>query len=393
MAPSRPKSTPLNHHRRPHPAQRPRGRRLPRLAAGLAVCTLALTCACGAPPGQSGPANSAEQADSPQPWDKLTGSAREKALLKAAKKEGGRLSVYSSYNDEPKMAQAFTAKYGIKVDVYQANSESVLQRVQQETTAGKPRNDVLVSPGTDMETISDRGILGPYASKYRDAVPEVGRGKLWTGVRRLAFVAGWNTDLIKTADVPKSFEDFADPRWKGKISLEYSDSDWYATLRDYYLSKGMSKADVTTMFQRIAHNEKTVKGHTVQGDLMAAGQFQVALSAYTQTVERLKVKGAPVSYGAEENHLVSPVVVRYDAIGLMSGTPRPATATLYLDFQLGKDGFAQDEKLQGLPPVPQPDDPLAKAQVIAQDVPTYVKEREEAAKDYDALIRSGGTAK
>lgn len=395
MAPPRPKSVPRTVHRPRSPGHAPhrfRGRRV--LGAGIAVFAFSLTAsACGTPPGQGGPANSAAQADSPRPWDKLTGSARQNALIEAAKDEGGKLVVYSSYNDEPTMAKAFTAKYGIKVDVYQANSESVLQRVQQETTAGKPRNDVLVSPATDMETISGRGILGTYASAYRDAVPAVGKGRVWTGVRRLAFVVGWNTDLIKTADVPRNFEDFADPKWKGKISLEYSDSDWYAILRDHYLSQGMSEADFTTLFQRIAHNEKTVKGHTVQGDLMAAGQFQVALSAYTQTVERLKEKGAPVSYGAEDNHLVSPVVVRYDAIGLMSGTPRPATATLYLDFELSADGFAQDRKLHGLPPVPRPGDPLAKAHVIAQDVPTSVREREQAAKDYDALIRFGGTAK
>lgn len=359
----------------------------------LVVCALSATAyGCGAPPGSGAASKAGQAAASPQPWDRLTGGAREKALLSAAKKEG-KLSVYSSYNDEPSMAKAFTAAYGIKVDVYQANSETVLQRVLQETAAGKPRNDVLISPGPDMEAISGQGVLRDYTSQYRDAVPAVGKGKQWTGVRRLAFVAGWNTNLISTADMPTSFKDFADPKWKGRISLEFSDADWYTALRKYYLGTGMSKDAVTTMFQDIAKNEKTVKGHTVQGNLMAAGQFPIALSAYTQTIQRLKMKGAPVSYGAEEGHLVNPVVVRYDTGGVMKDTDNPAGAALYLDFQLSKGGFDEDKKLQGLPPVPQPGDPLAKAKVVEQDVPAYVKERKQAATDYDQLLRFGSTAK
>jgi iron(III) transport system substrate-binding protein len=364
-----------------------------RIAIVLVVFTFSLaTYGCGAPPGAGAVAKDGQQAHAPQPWDDLTGNARENALLNAAKKEGT-LSVYSSYNDEPSMAKAFTAKYGIKVDVYQANSESILQRVLQETTAGRLGNDVLISPGPDMEAISGQGVLRDYKSEYRDAVPDVGKGDQWTGVRRLAFVAGWNTNLIKTADVPTSFKDFADPKWRGRISLEYSDADWYTTLRKYYLDKGMSKAEVTKMFQDIAKNGKIVKGHTVQGELMAAGQFQVAMSVYTQTVERLKMKGAPASYGADEHHMVNPVVVRYDAGGVMHGTDNPAGAALYLDFQLSKGGFDEDKKLQGLPPIPQPGDPLAMAEVVGQDVPAYVKERKQAAADYDELLRFGSTTK
>lgn len=367
-----------------------------RLMACLAAAMLALAAyGCSSPTtGGAGTkdAGTKDAGSTSQPWDDLTGSAREQALVSAAKKEGT-LSVYSSYNDEPSMAKAFTAKYGIKVEVYQANSESILQRVLQETTAGSPRNDVLISPAPDMEAISDEGVLRDYGSEYRDRVPDKGKGAQWTGVRRLAFVAAWNTDLVDTDDVPSSYADFADPKWKGQISLEYGDMDWYTVLRKYYLEQGKSKDEVTTMFEDIATNAKTVKGHTVQGELLAAGQFKVAMSVYTQTVDRLTSKGAPVSFGSEGHHLVKPVVVRYDAGGVMKDTNNPAGASLYLDFQLSKDGFAEDEKLQGLPPIPQPGDPLAGTEVVEQDVPAYVKVRKQASEDYELLLRSGSDAK
>ncbi len=112
------------------------------------------------------------------------------------------------------------------------------------------------------------------------------------------------------------------------------------------------------MFAKIAANSKTAKGHTVQAELLAAGQFDVALSVYTQSVNRLIDKGAAVSFGEGTGQIVNPVVVRYDAGGVMRGTDNPAGAALYLDFQLGPDGAAVDEQLRVLPPLPTAHDPL-----------------------------------
>ena len=349
-----------------------------------------MLAACGSSPAVTSNPEGPDGAStaSGQPWDGLTGAEREKALLSQARTEGT-LSVYSGYNDEKAMAEAFTKKYGIEVEVYNANSESVLQRVLQENTADKPQNDVLVNPAPDMQAAQTEGVLGTYSSEYRDAVSEKGKGEQWTGVRRLAFVAGWNTDAVPGTDIPADYSDFADPAWKGRISLELNDVDWYVSVRDYYLDKGMSREDVQDMFHAMASNAKVVKGHTVQGNLMAAGQFDVALSVYSQTIKRLVDKGAPASYGVDDGHIVAPVVIRYDAGGVMKRSDNPAGAALYLDFQLSKDGFAVDEELGSLPPVAQPGEPLASAKTIELDVPAFVKSRTQLADEYEQLLRAG----
>jgi len=259
-----------------------------RPARGMAVVAIGLAAtliaACGAPP-HSGSDDRQAAPTTSKPWDGLTGTQREDALVAAAKAEG-ELTVYSAFNDEQAMADAFTKKYGIKVNVYNANSETVLQRVVQEATAHKLTNDVLVAPATDMTAVESKGLLGDYRSPYRDAMPDAGKSTGWTGVRRLAFVAGYNTGKLTATDLPADYAGFADPKWNGRISMEYSDIDWYATVRRYYQQRGMSDDDISTMFRKIAANSKTAKGHTVQAELLAAGQFDVALSAATISDQR-----------------------------------------------------------------------------------------------------------
>ena len=368
----------------------PRTVRFGRTVGALPLAAVLALAACGgSPAAEPEPSDdTGAVASEEQPWEGLTGAEREQALLEAAADEGA-LSVYSGYNDEQEMADAFMEKYDLDVEVYSANSETVLQRVLQERDAGRTLNDVLIGPSPDIQVAEDDDLLAVYESEYRDAVSERGKGENWTGVRRLAFVAGWNTDALDAAEIPDDYSGFADPEWEGRISMELSDYDWYMALRDHYIEQGMSEEEVDEMFAAMAANSETVKGHTVQGELLAAGEYDAALSLYSQTVERAQEQGAPLTYGAEEGAIVEPVVLRYDAGAVMEGTDNPAGAALYLDFQLSEDGFAVDEELGALPPVAQDEEPFGDAEVIELDTPAFVEQRTEISAAYDELLRAG----
>lgn len=353
------------------------------MITGGAIATVLALAACGSGTGGD---DAAAGDDSEAPWAGLTGAERESALREAAEAEGT-LSVYSSYNDEQSMADAFAEKYGLDVEVYNANSESVLQRVTQEVKAGNAKNDVLVAPATDMEAIAPTGVLGDYESEYRDAISDKGKGDQWTGVRRLAFVAGWNTDALDESEIPTDYLDFADPKWKGRLSLELSDYTWYATLKAYYTANGVDEEDFEDAFAAIAANADVQKGHSLQGDMLEAGSIDVALSLYTQTVDRGIDDSAPITLG-EDGPRVGPVVVRYDVGAVMAGTDNPAGAQLYLDFQLSEPGFEVDRSLFGLPPIETENDRLGDAVIVEEDVPDMVARRDEVTGDYDDLLQN-----
>jgi len=110
---------------------------------------------------------------------------------------------------------------------------------------------------------------------------------------------------------------------------------------------------VTAMFQRIAGTPRREGAHG-PGELLAAGQFDVALSVYTQSIGRLTDKGASGFLRRRHRPHRQSVVVPLRRRWRHAGHRPSAGATLYLDFQLSPDGAAVDQKLRALPPLPLP---------------------------------------
>jgi iron(III) transport system substrate-binding protein len=349
--------------------------------AGLLCLVPALTACGGGDASGASDTGGAQAAVVFAKYNGMTGQARQDALVAEAKKEGS-LTVYGTTTVTKSVADAFTKKYGIKVNLYAASTEEGLQRLLQEYSAGHYSADVFESDAVDTEIADQKGVLGDYESEYRAKVTADGQGKDWTGIRRKAFIAAYNTDVVKPADMPSQYSDFADPKWKGKLSVEIGDVDWYETLFNYYVGKGMSESDVQTLFNRIAANTKAVKGHTTQATQLAAGQSGVDLSQYIDTAQDLVNKGAPVKIAS-----TGPVVVRFAGAGATAKAPHPAAATLYMDFLLSDGGFAVDKQTGNLPPVSTADDPLKNMTVVYENLKDVVANQDTWTKKYDQLMQ------
>ena len=322
------------------------------------IATAMLLTACGGSPI----ANSAPEAneDATAVYDKinaLTGQERTDQLVELAEKEG-KLTVYTSNTDMETIIAAFESEYDIDVELTRGNSETVLQKLLTEGSAGKLEVDFVDNNANELNIMADQGFLYDYESPYRDAVRPDGQMDGWTSHYFNAFVVGWNTDKVKSADLPKEIKDFAAPRWKGLISLELSDIDWYAAVSTYYLDRGMSQAQVDTMWKGIAANASVEKGHSTMGDMLAAGKLDIALSIYQHTVDgAADDHGAPVAWNPGNQH-VEPVVVRPNGAGLMTAAEHPAAAMLFMDYVLseGQQTIADVHRIPTVEGVPSPID-------------------------------------
>jgi iron(III) transport system substrate-binding protein len=250
----------------------------------------------------------------------------------------------------------------------------------QEQQAGFLGNDLVDTNAGELNVMNSKGMLAPYESALRDKVRPEGQADGWTATRLNVFVVGWNTDRVKPGDEPKTFEDLADPKWKGQVSMEVGDVDWFAGMYNYYVKKGKSDAEIRELFSRIAANSKVAKGHTTQGELLSAGQFAITVSSYSHTVDKAADKGAPVTWHPASGPPVQPIVVRPNGIGLMKTAQHPAAAMLFMDWALteGQKAIAEAFRIGA---IPTEHDPLAGLEVVA----TPEKELLDNPKKWDDL--------
>ena len=145
------------------------------------------------------------------------------SLIAAAQRES-KVAFYTAM-DLPvaeKLAKAFEAKFsGIAVRVERSGAERVFQRVAQEMASNIHACDVINSADASHFIVFKRnGWLAPYLSDemakhypadYRDADGLFVTTRVWLSS------LGYNTDLVKPEDAPKSFADLLDPKWSGKM--------------------------------------------------------------------------------------------------------------------------------------------------------------------------------
>src|SRR5438445_97531 len=140
------------------------------------------------------------------------------ALIAAAKKEG-KLSFYSALelNTAERLARTFEAKYpGISVRVERSGAERIYQRIAQEQGSGI--NAVDVANSTDPAHYLDwksKDWLAPCLPddvvKYFPADQFDPDGTYATSCAWLE-VIGYNTNLVKAEDAPKSYADLLEPK-------------------------------------------------------------------------------------------------------------------------------------------------------------------------------------
>jgi iron(III) transport system substrate-binding protein len=257
------------------------------------------------------------------------GADRAQRLAEGAKKEGT-LMIYSSMtvDDMTVLTAAFEKKYGIKAQAWRASSENLVRRGVAEARAGRNEADIFETNTPEMESLHREQVLQEVKSPHlADLIPQaIPPHREWIGTRLNIFVSAYNTKLVKKEDLPKSYEDLLNPKWKGKLGIEASDLDWFAgVVHDLGEAKGLK------LFRDIvaANGMSVRKGHTLLTNLIVSGEVPVALTVYQYRVDQLKSAGAPIDWFA-----LPPVIARFQSVGLARRAPHPHAALLFFDFML-----------------------------------------------------------
>jgi iron(III) transport system substrate-binding protein len=259
-------------------------------------------------------------------------AASQDGLLEGARREG-ELVYYASMNvaEANAVIGAFEKRYPfIKVKLNRIGSEKLLTRVLTEARAKKIFADVIQTVEFSMHIFSRSGILARYTPQANSIYPkEFKEEGFWTTVYYNAYVTAYNTRLVASRALPKSYDDLLDPKWKGALMMEGTKADWFAGMLQILGQERGLKYMRALAKQQPSPRE----GHELLAQLIVAGEGLFDINIPAASVERMKERGAPIEWTA-----LGEVPAIMVGIGLSAQAPHPNAAKVFSDFVLSREG-------------------------------------------------------
>ena len=164
------------------------------------------------------------------------------------------------------------------------------------------------------------------ASLIAEATP---KHRKWAAHYLNVWVQAYNTQKVRKEELPKSYADLLDPRWKGRLGIEAKNEEWF-----YTVVEAMGEAAGLKLFKDIvSQNGVSVRsGHSLLNNLVVSGEVPLALTVYNYMPEQAKIKGAPIDWFA-----IEPAIARANGIAVASLAPHPHAATLFYEFILSEE--------------------------------------------------------
>ena len=145
----------------------------------------------------------------------------------------------------------------------------------------------------------------------------------------LIYAPGYNTTKVSAAEAPKTYEDLLDPKWKGRLAVHELETQVTQAMIDWW-----GKDKTMQYWQGIkAQNPSVRRGRSLMVDQMIPGEFDMAVSLHTYTVQQKKDQGAPIDWVR-----LPQMVADLTTEAMMNGAPHPNAAKLYLNWLVSMDG-------------------------------------------------------
>ena len=139
----------------------------------------------------------------------------------AAAKAEGKVTFYANITAIESIIAEFANTYGVNAEYVRVATDKFIPTVLTEFQAGKLLADVVQGPLPILQILKEQGVLGSYvspnASLYPDwAIDEDGVIQLF-GIEYVCIL--YNTELLAADQVPTSYLELADPKWRDKLLM------------------------------------------------------------------------------------------------------------------------------------------------------------------------------
>ena len=219
-------------------------------------------------------------------------------LHQAAKKE----AVVTIYGPSQQILDLLVKEFpkafpGIEVKTVHLDPPDLAARIITEKRAGQPRADLTLGSMRDYVDLVDRGLI----SRQDHAALGIPRDRLLFDGRMVAtnnsvFAHGYNTKLVKRTELPKTYRELLDPKWKGRLA------GW-----EFFVSAGLAfwgmevGDDLALEYARNLRNHDLLLTRAV-ANVVGAGERAIWLFGHVHTILLEREKGAPVDLFFIEGH-------------------------------------------------------------------------------------------
>jgi iron(III) transport system substrate-binding protein len=257
------------------------------------------------------------------------------------------LNLYSSrhYNTDEALYANFTKQTGIRINRIEAPEDALLERLRNEGAASPADILVTVDAGR-LWRAQQMGLFQPARSAVLDArIPAPLRQPdgLWFGFSTRARVIVYAKDAVKAGEI-KSYEDLADPKWKGKVCMRSSANMYNLSLMSSlieHLGEPRAEAWARGVVANFARAPKG--GDTDQIKALAAGECAISLVNTYYYVRMLKATRAEDRAAIERVGLAWPnqdgrgTHVNISGAGLMKSAPHREAGVKFLEYLASDD--------------------------------------------------------
>lgn len=275
-----------------------------------------------------------------------------------------KLVVYSGRAERliKPVLDAFTAKTGIQVELLSSGTTELVNRLKAEGDRS-PADLLITNDAGSLEMARAAGLLRPLNMREIErAIPPQFRApdNSWIGLSGRFWIIVYNTSTVKSDQV-KSLLDLADPKWKNKIAIPNSGSE--------YLQAGVSVIRASIGDERtkkflegLRDNAGTQVYQKSSQIVEAVAKGQVALGivnhyyVYRHLAAQPEAPLGVIMPDQQEGGMGA--IMNVAGIGVLKHTPRLDSAKLLVEFlvaQAGQKLFADLDKEYPLHPEVKPD--------------------------------------
>jgi iron(III) transport system substrate-binding protein len=266
--------------------------------------------------------------------NKLPLQQRQKRLEDGARREGA-FKFYGISNAAllGAYASGFMKKYPyIKAEFWRGSGNKLVFRTLTEHRTRKLDTDAVLVGTENVMTLKRSGIWVRYDSPESQFFSKdyYDKDGYWHADSLGISTVAYNNRLVKKEEAPKGYDELSDSKWKGNLSI---DMEPERALMAWLVAWGEQRT--RAFVEGLMKNGALVRrGHTLQAQLLCAGEFKVAVEIYPDAILRMRNDGCPASIvfpNPTPAHISG-------AIGIYANAPHPHAAALFVDFMKSVEG-------------------------------------------------------